>query len=239
MMRLWVQSYTREQSMAGVGMMSAAVHALLIAAWVYGTLPAENVPEGSIANRVIYIPPPDRAPGGAPVREVVHYVHSTMDGPGAGEGASARTMGDERPAPASDASIGRVPPAPDTADHAAEEEPAGLADSVFSVLEVDTAVVRMANSAAPAYPLKLLEQRIMGSVQAQYIVDTTGFADTASFTVIYATHPEFAAAVKQALPHMRFMPAKVGSAKVRQLVEQQFSFKITDTTPATAPPKKP
>ena len=37
-------------------------------------------------------------------------------------------------------------------------------DSVYSILEVDVAVVRAANSAAPAYPLKLLQQHVSGSV---------------------------------------------------------------------------
>jgi protein TonB len=109
---------------------------------------------------------------------------------------------------------------------------------VFSVLEVDTAVVRSASSAAPAYPLKLLAARIMGSVSARYVVDTTGFADTSSFEVMKSTNPEFITAVREALPYMRFMPAKIGSIKVRQLVEQQFSFKITDTA-IVAPKKKP
>ena len=103
-------------------------------------------------------------------------------------------------------------------------------DSVYSVLEVDTAVVRSTKSAAPAYPLKLLEKHIEGYVHARYIVDTTGFADTASFVVMEATHPEFILAVKEALPYMRFSPAKIGPTKVKQLVQQSFSFKINDTT---------
>ena len=69
----------------------------------------------------------------------------------------------------------------------------------------------------------------MGSVAARYVVDTTGFADTSSFQVMKSTNREFIAAVREALPYMRFQPAKIGQLKVRQLVEQQFSFKITDT----------
>jgi hypothetical protein len=34
---------------------------------------------------------------------------------------------------------------------------------------------------------------------------------------------------------MRFSPAKIGSTKVRQLVEQQFSFHIADTATIAAP----
>jgi protein TonB len=33
--------------------------------------------------------------------------------------------------------------------------------------------------------------------------------------------------VKNALPRMRFIPAEVGDKKVRQLVQQPFSFAIT------------
>jgi len=32
--------------------------------------------------------------------------------------------------------------------------------------------------------------------------------------------------VRAAIPYMRFFPAKVGPRRVRQLVEQEFSFKI-------------
>ena len=49
----------------------------------------------------------------------------------------------------------------------------------------------------------------------------------ASFKVIRTTHELFATAVKNALPRMRFIPAEVGDKKVRQLVQQPFSFAIT------------
>src|ERR1700755_630538 len=100
-------------------------------------------------------------------------------------------------------------------------------DSVYSVLEVDTAVVRSATSAAPAYPAKLLAAHVQGFVNARYVVDTTGLADTTTFDVMEATNPEFIVAVKDVLPFMHFQPAKIGPMKVRQLVQQQFSFKIT------------
>jgi hypothetical protein len=236
MMRLWVESYAKETSVAPVGAMSFVVHVLLISAWVYGTRPSESLPDDSFANRVYYIPPPDRAPGPRVSHEQVVYVESAKEGPGAGEGVAARMMGDARPV-AQDLSIGKTPPAADTVQHAEKPNtpPPGTEDSVFSVLDVDTAVVRSTNSAAPAYPLKLLQAHVMGNVMAQYIVDTTGFADTASFTVIRATHAEFVAAVREALPYMRFSPAKIGALKVKQLVEQNFAFKITDT--ATVAPK--
>jgi hypothetical protein len=44
--------------------------------------------------------------------------------------------------------------------------------------------------------------------------------------VVKATHPEFVQAVREAMPKMRFRPAILGGYKVRQLVQQNFSFKI-------------
>jgi len=231
MMRLWVNSYSKSTPVVTSATLSLAAHVAIIAAWVIATLPANNVPADSIANRVVYIPPPDRAPAERSSGPAVRYVQLAPEGPGTGMGA--RMMGEARPVTA-DETVGNK--ARDSVTAPAEVAPAPPGpDSVFSILEVDTAVVRSANSAAPAYPLKLLTARITGSVSAQYIVDTTGFADTSSFVVIKATHPGFIAAVKEALPYMRFQPAKIGAMKVRQLVEQQFSFHIADTAVAPSP----
>ncbi|MGH7619343.1 MAG: energy transducer TonB [Gemmatimonadaceae bacterium] len=91
-------------------------------------------------------------------------------------------------------------------------------------------------SAAPAYPLDLLEKHVEGMALVRYVVDTTGFADTHSFTVIRATDSGFVRAVRDALPYMRFSPAKIGAKKVRQMVEQPFTFKIAPA--AAAVPKR-
>ncbi len=232
-MRLWVTSYARATPALPSATLSVIAHAVVISGWVIATLPGPGVPPESLANRPVFVPPPDRVPTQSGSRETVRYVTLAVEGPGLGEGP--RTIGETRPT-APDETVGKkgedsvtTPEAPATSGP----------DSVYSILEVDTAVVRSANSAAPAYPLLLLEKHIMGNVSARYIVDTTGFADTSSFTVVSATHPGFVVAVKEALPYMRFEPAKIGGKKVRQLVEQQFSFKITDTSTAVPARKKP
>lgn len=99
-------------------------------------------------------------------------------------------------------------------------------DTIFSVLEVDSAVVRFEGSAAPAYPPNLLALGTEGVVYAQFVVDTTGMVDTTSIRVLSSAHPEFERSVRTALPKMRFHPAKRGARKVRQLVEQHFRFTI-------------
>jgi len=237
MMRLWASSYAKTTPVITSATLSVVAHAVIIGAWVVATLPPAELPSDSFANRTYpkYEPPPDRRPGQAGSRETVHYIDlAAREGLGAGDGG--RTMGDEAPSTLSK-TVGRVAPA-DSVTSVATTPIVGQQDSVFSVLEVDTAVVRTANSAAPAYPLNLLQARVMGFVAARYVVDTTGFADTTSFEVMKATNPGFITAVKEALPYMRFTPAKIGSMKVRQLVEQQFTFKITDTATVAQPVAK-
>lgn len=234
MMRLWFNSYSVRVTLVGALVVSVVFHAATITAWVFATMPQPSVEQGSIANRVFFIPPPDRVPSPGGTGERVRYVTFGPEGPGSGEGA--RLMGDARPTTVGQ-SLGRDTTAKDSVTM--QPAVATPRDSVFSVLEVDTAVVRLASSAAPAYPLTLLEQHIQGFVNAKYTVDTTGFADMSTFVVLDATHKEFADAVRDALPYMRFSPAKIGKTKVRQLVQQQFTFKINDTSTVTPKTKKP
>jgi TonB family protein len=116
-------------------------------------------------------------------------------------------------------------------------------DTVYTIAEVDSAVAVDPASTAPAYPPALLKLGVEGSVMVRYVVDSTGHADMSTLQVVRATRVEFAVAVREALPNMRFLPAKMGDKAVPQLVEQPFHFKIqkADTgiaaVPATA--KKP
>ena len=104
--------------------------------------------------------------------------------------------------------------------------PTTLGDSILTEIEVDSAVKRYEWSAAPSYPITLLQQNIEGGAFVIYVVDTLGMADTASFKVMNATHDEFAQAVRDVMPKMRFRPAILSGMKVRQLVQQNFTFKI-------------
>jgi protein TonB len=217
---------------------SIAAHAGLITAWVFGTMPQAGMPPESVANRPYYIPPPDRDPPAQARRETVHYIDLTTEG--LGTGAGTRTEGNEKPVTA-DQTLGHDEKGIDSVTAPAIPPPTKPEDSIYTVLEVDTAVVRSASSAAPAYPPALLAAHIEGYVNAQYVVDTTGRADTTSFTVLNATNDGFVRAVLDVLPRMKFQPAKIGTVKVRQLVRQQFSFRIAPDSapPAPAPPKKP
>ena len=104
--------------------------------------------------------------------------------------------------------------------------PTLLGDSVLTEIEVDSAVKRYEWSAAPDYPVTMLQQNIEGAAFVIYVIDTLGVADTTSFQVVRSTHDEFAQAVRAAMPKMRFRPAILSGIKVRQLVQQNFTFKI-------------
>ncbi|HEX9754052.1 MAG TPA: TonB family protein, partial [Gemmatimonadales bacterium] len=114
-----------------------------------------------------------------------------------------------------------------------------LAEStVLTEMEVDSAVRRHPESAAPEYPRTMLSRNLEGSVFVVFVVDSTGLVDTTTFRVIRATHRDFVEAIRAALPGMRFRPAMLGGQAVRQLVEQPFTFKIRppDSTPPPRPP---
>jgi TonB family protein len=239
MMRLWVESYSRSTPVSSSAVISVVTHALLIGGAIASTTRPASLDPDWIENRAYYLPPPNRLPSQEGSRETIKYVELAPEGVGAGYGQAGVGTG-QAVLHDSSPSIG------DLGRDLTNSDPAPTlagGDSVFSQLEVDSIVSRYPGSAAPAYPIEMLKQGVQGSVMTQYVVDTSGFADTTSLRIMRTTHPEFSEAVRAALPFMRFFPAKVGSKKVRQLVEQEFSFKIeqaANQTPATqASAKKP
>src|SRR4051812_25122080 len=156
-MHVWKQSYGRRTPVVPASIVSLASHALLVGAWIVGTQPASGLDRGSLANRIVYIPPPDRAPLVRGARERVHYI-TLM--PGAGIGPGEAHVDARLP-------ITPVEQSHDIGNNVADSlqnTPPGnndvKTDSVFTVLEVDSAVVRSQASAAPAYPLDLLTRHV-------------------------------------------------------------------------------
>ena len=240
MMRLWVESYAVKTTATGTSaLLSTVTHALLIGLSVAGTQKAVGVPEESLANRVYYLPPPDRVGGQGPQQERIQWM---------AVGMPTVPMGEFADVPTGRSELGRANAADplaglnlglDSINVPALPAIAGP-DSAFSVLDVDSAVTRHPWSAAPAYPLEMLKRKQEGSVFVRYVVDTSGFADVASLEVLRSSHSDFTSAVREALPDMRFNPARIGRRRVRQLVEQEFSFKITpDNTRVAADTTRP
>jgi protein TonB len=67
---------------------------------------------------------------------------------------------------------------------------------------------------------------VEGEAAVSFVVDTTGRAEPSSIQILNATNDLFGAAVRTALPNMRFLPAEIGGKKVRQKVLQPFVFTI-------------
>jgi len=78
----------------------------------------------------------------------------------------------------------------------------------------------------PRYPPVLQSAGIAGRVELQYVVDTTGHAEPASFKVLKTSHPAFVEPAKEAITKGVFKPAKFKGTPVRQLVQQAISFKV-------------
>jgi hypothetical protein len=197
-------------------MVSIAIHAALLGLVLlaYRERPARRL---TIDEFVTFLVPPDETAGEEAARDVPwSEVEGTGSG-GTGAGAETSPVGPDRTArPASD-SAGPSPSVGQIAE---------LGDSILTEVQVDSAVRRYPESAAPEYPAALLAKAIEGETVVSFIVDTTGYADLTSFKVIDATHPEFGLAVRRALPDMRFRPAILAGRKVRQLVQQSFMFRI-------------
>jgi protein TonB len=99
-------------------------------------------------------------------------------------------------------------------------------DQPYFEFQVEKPVVPAPGSASPRYPDMLRQAGVEGEVLAQFVVDTTGRAEPGSLKILKSSHDLFVQAVKNALPNMRFIPAEVGGRKVKQLVQQPFTFAI-------------
>jgi protein TonB len=100
-------------------------------------------------------------------------------------------------------------------------------DQPYFEFQVEKPVVPAPGSTQPRYPDMLRQAGVEGEVLAQFVVDTTGRAEPNSLKILKSSHDLFIQSVKNALPQMKFIPAEVGGRKVKQLVQQPFSFSIS------------
>ena len=229
MMRFWRSRYATPVSMLPSLAGSVAAHAVLVAAAVTVTqrpAPADvPLPANSIAR---FLAPPNRSVGQRYQPERIRFVAL-----GVPHGVVPRDLRIAVTQAADEVLSGL-----DRFDAPPLEELVGR-DSVFSQIEVDSAASRYAWSAAPVFPPAMLALRQGGFVRAQWVVDERGIADTATFRILESTHPEFTKSVRDALPFMRFRPARIGATPVRQLVQQPFHFQITTATTDSAARRNP
>lgn len=120
---------------------------------------------------------------------------------------------------------GKKGPVANPGSETAVEAPA-RGDVPYLEYEVEKPVTQAPNSASPAYPDILRQAGVEGEALVSFVVDTLGRVDMSTFKVIRSSHDLFATSVRNALPRMRFIPAETSRGKVRQLVQQPFSFAI-------------
>jgi protein TonB len=100
-------------------------------------------------------------------------------------------------------------------------------DQPYFEFQVEKQVQQIPGTGNLRYPDMLRSANVEGKVLAQFIVDADGRYEAGSFKVLESSHELFTQAVKNALPNMRFYPAEVGGKKVKQLVQQPFTFSLS------------
>ncbi|HEY4215807.1 MAG TPA: energy transducer TonB [Gemmatimonadaceae bacterium] len=225
MIRSVRHSQAATQTPFGPALVSAAIHAAMIAAWFILTLQRPvTEPVSAATSQLLFVMPPDRSRAQAGSQAAAQYVPRNEQ-----QRSDADLIQPKHEASRDTVATAAQQPTPARNTTTTMGLQAVVAnDSVYSVLDVDSAVVRSPMSAAPEYPPVLVAARIQGFVTVRYVVDTTGAPDTTTFSVLESTNGGFTAAVRHALPGMRFTPAIIGSRKVRQSVKEQFIFRLTE-----------
>lgn len=229
-MRHWIHTPANTAALGASSALSIVAHALLVSAAVLSTEVRARELQVTMAQRVSFLPPPDRRPSTERTREKLLYIDVSGGAYTSAQLAATGLMAaaarpDPRLAPGGEAGLdasSEVPSAPVVSP-----------DSVYSVLDVEESVVRAEDSAAPVYPPAMAREGKEGHVLMRYVVDTTGRVDMTMSAMLQSSHPLFAEAVREVLPRMRFTPAMVGGQKVRQLVEQNFTFRMALPTPSS------
>lgn len=109
----------------------------------------------------------------------------------------------------------------DTSGQGAESRPGR---GVIAIAE--RGALALAGNPRPRYPEVLRAAALEGTVLAEFVVDRSGAIEMATVQIIASDHPLFERAVRDILPHLRFLPAEAGGRKVRQLVRQPFEFRL-------------
>jgi periplasmic protein TonB len=104
--------------------------------------------------------------------------------------------------------------------------PTATKEGAYTADVVERTVWPRTGNPLPAYPPTLLDARVEASFVVRFVVDSTGRVDTRSIVFPTTAHRLFVAAVRNALQRSRYLPAELGGHPVRQLVEQQFSFRL-------------
>ncbi|HET6761640.1 MAG TPA: energy transducer TonB [Gemmatimonadaceae bacterium] len=102
---------------------------------------------------------------------------------------------------------------------------AGEKQGPYFEFQVEKVVERIGGD-NPEYPSLLRDSGVEGEVLAQFVVGENGRYEGGTLKILKSSNPAFTAAVKDALPRMRFSAAQIGGKKVAQRVQMPFQFNI-------------
>ena len=118
-------------------------------------------------------------------------------------------------------------------------------ESTYYGFQVDTLAEPDPATLVPTYPATLKAQGVSGLVVVRFVVDTAGRVDMRTFRVLSSDDTAFTRAVRATVARAEFLPALLDGRKVRQVVEQPFTFKVdvvqrpASRGAAAAPPPPP
>jgi protein TonB len=229
-----IESKPKKQRTTGGLVFSGIFHAILGTAAVYGTLQAKEQLEKPKQEKVEFVemkkkeePPPPK--------EVQPPPKDVVMAPPPPKGFQVLTAPVKVPDVLPDIDLSKK--VTDEADFSGKGVAGGIAkgvvggtapvgDQPYFEFQVEKQVSQVPGSGNLRYPDMLRSANVEGEVLAQFVVDTTGRYESGTFKVLKSSHEQFTAAVRNALPNMRFYPAEVGGRKVKQLVQQPFTFSL-------------
>ena len=100
----------------------------------------------------------------------------------------------------------------------------GLVRIAVPVLQID-APARALNDPAAHFPQSAIDEGRNDDITVQFVVNSSGRADTASLRVLQGGHRDFALAALEALAATRFTPAQIGGCAVPELVQMRYTFR--------------
>jgi len=230
-----IESQAAKQKRAGGFLWSFVIHSVLISAAVYATYSVGNALEKPKAEKVEFVtvkkdePPP-------PKEEVKPPPEVIMKAPPP-KGFQVLTAPIKVPDVLPDIDLSKK--VTDEADFSGKGVAGGTSkgvvggtapvntDQPYFEFQVEKQVTTAPGSPQPRYPDMLKSANVEGEVLAQFVVDTTGHAEMNTFKVLKSSHELFTQSVRNVLPNMRFYPAEIGGRKVKQMVQQPFTFALT------------
>lgn len=231
-----IESKPKKQKTTGGLILSGVIHALLITAAVFGTLQAKEQLEKPKAEKVEFVEMKKKDEPPPPKEEPKPMPKDVVAAPPPPKGFQVLTAPIKVPDVLPDIDLSKK--VTDEADFSGKGVAGGVAkgvvggtapvtDQPYFEFQVEKQVSPAPGTSPPRYPDMLKSANVEGEVLAQFVVDTTGRAEMSTFKVLKSSHELFTQSVRNALGNMRFYPAEIGGRKVKQMVQQPFTFSLT------------